>query len=155
MIKGVCVWCRVTSAERQRREVTAEIGQPAFEDIRRYEVDLVEDEDQTFLASVSGHDGALDVAGAGAFGVAGVEDVEDYVSGIDDLLEHFVERTAGGVFGDVGGGFVVFVFFVVVLTARVTVFGFIFSGAGTGRGEESGHGGGSFLWKRQYLFYSN
>ncbi|GJC86946.1 hypothetical protein ColLi_09784 [Colletotrichum liriopes] len=95
VVEGVGVGRRVGRAQGQRREVAAQVHEPVLEDLGGDEVDLVDDEDEALAAVGGGHDAALDVAGAGGFRVAGVEDVEDDVGLLDDVLEDLVKRLAG------------------------------------------------------------
>lgn len=127
VLEGLGVGRRVRGAEREGREVAAEVDEPGLEHGRGDEVDFVEDQDQAFAAAFGRHDLPLDFLAARALRVARVEDVQDDVGGGGDGLEDLVEGAARGFragrcHGDGGvadggvlvavGGRVVFVHFV-------------------------------------------
>ncbi|PMB72781.1 hypothetical protein BM221_000198 [Beauveria bassiana] len=130
VVKRVRVGGGARGAQRQRGKVPPQVHEPVAQHLGRHQVNLVEDEDQALPAGGgAGHDAALDLARAGALGVAGVEHVQHHVGFVNDLFEDLVVRLARrGLAGRnlVGVQFLVVVFVVVlahVVVGELLVFG--------------------------------
>ena len=76
MVECAGVGRRCIRSEGESGEIAAEVDEPGFQHRWRYEIDLVQDEDQPFRPGVCGGDFSFDFSRASAVGIAGVKDVE-------------------------------------------------------------------------------